>query len=190
MPVWNRSILSRGAGVRAFVRDQSPRTTPVVALLLYQRAAPSWNGRIVLRVKFAGTVSAAAGWICIISSWIVEDRLEDCIDEIVGQIGARDREIVHADGLIMAPQRRVGAGRDGRRREFRQRQAQCDHLARRQGQIADVALLLKLGDLRNRDARDHRQRIELARLSCAARSVQLPVTKLASILSALNNSGM
>ena len=48
--------------------DQSPRTTPIVALLLYQRAAPSWNGRIVLRAKFDGTVSAAAGWICIISS--------------------------------------------------------------------------------------------------------------------------
>src|SRR4029077_16910804 len=30
---------------------QSPRRPPATALLLYQRAAPAWNGRIVLRVK-------------------------------------------------------------------------------------------------------------------------------------------
>jgi hypothetical protein len=40
---------------------QSPRRLPATALLLYQRAAPAWNGRIVLRVKLAATVSAAAG---------------------------------------------------------------------------------------------------------------------------------
>ncbi len=51
---------------------QSPRTTPDAELLWYQRAAPPWNGRMVLRVKFAGTVSAAAGWICIISSWFAK----------------------------------------------------------------------------------------------------------------------
>ena len=47
---------------------QSPYSTPDAELLWYQRAAPPWNGRIRLRVKFEGTVSAAAWWICIISS--------------------------------------------------------------------------------------------------------------------------
>ena len=51
---------------------QSPCTTPDADLLWYQRAAPSWNGKMVLRVKFAGTVSAAAWWICIISSWFAK----------------------------------------------------------------------------------------------------------------------
>jgi hypothetical protein len=53
-------------------RRQSPCTTPVVDFLLYQRAAPSWNGRRVLRVKFAGIVSAAAGLACIISSLLAK----------------------------------------------------------------------------------------------------------------------
>ena len=47
---------------------QSPYSTPDAELLWYQRAAPPWNGRMRLRVKFEGTVSAAAWWICIISS--------------------------------------------------------------------------------------------------------------------------
>jgi hypothetical protein len=51
----------RGAG-------QSPRTTPVPDLRWYHCAAPSWNGRNVLRVKLPGTVSAAAECAAISSS--------------------------------------------------------------------------------------------------------------------------
>src|SRR6185295_16707357 len=40
---------------------QSPRTTPAVAFLPYHSVAPAWYGRKVLRVKFPGAVSAAAG---------------------------------------------------------------------------------------------------------------------------------
>ena len=48
--------------------SQSPYSTPAVALLAYQRIAPGWNGSKVLRVKLAGTVSAAAWLACISSS--------------------------------------------------------------------------------------------------------------------------
>src|SRR6266481_3113909 len=48
--------------------SQSPYSTPAVALLAYQRIAPGWNGSRVLRVKLAGTVSAAAWLACISSS--------------------------------------------------------------------------------------------------------------------------
>src|SRR5260370_41002136 len=48
--------------------SQSPYSPPAVALLAYQRIAPGWNGSRVLRVKLAGTVSAAAWLACISSS--------------------------------------------------------------------------------------------------------------------------
>ena len=48
--------------------SQSPYSIPAVALLAYQRIAPGWNGSKVLRVKLAGTVSAAAWLACISSS--------------------------------------------------------------------------------------------------------------------------
>ena len=40
----------------------------VTSYSVYQRIAPGWNGSKVLRVKLAGTVSAAAWLACISSS--------------------------------------------------------------------------------------------------------------------------
>ena len=66
---------------------QSPRRLPATALLLYQRAAPTWNGRTVLRVKFVGTVSRG-GMDLHHFVVIVEDGIDDRVSETVGQIRA------------------------------------------------------------------------------------------------------
>ena len=101
---------------------------------------------------------------------MVEDRFEDRIDEVVRQIGARDGEIVDADGLVVAPKRRIGAGRDHRRRDFRHRQPQRDHrLARRQRSDCEYCPFFSRSVTSgNRHAGNHRP----ARRACAPRAAR------------------
>ena len=55
---------------------------------------------------------------------LLEDDPHDIVDEIVGQLGVRDGEIVKPDGLISTEQGRICAGGHARRRQLRHCQPQ------------------------------------------------------------------
>src|SRR4029078_9925616 len=71
-------------------------------------------------------------------------------------------EIIDSESLIVAPQRWIGARWNERRCHLWKCHAHRNFLVWRQGQIANVALFLELGDLGDGRAGDHHQCVKSA----------------------------
>ena len=77
---------------------------------------------------------------------VLEDCFDQLVDEIVGEVGSPDGEIVHSDGDTVLLQGTVGPGRDLRRAELRQHFADGFNLLGREIEECDRLLRLNILD--------------------------------------------
>src|SRR4029077_676015 len=96
---------------------------------------------------------------------LLEDDPNDVVDEIVGQFGVRDSEIVKAHRLIVAEQRGIGARGHARRRQLRHCQPQRCELLRGKRDVANLILEFELDERWKRYAGGDRQNVDRTRVN-------------------------